>query len=313
ERVQHGVNFRMMPEFEEKILEHRDGHYVVQDWKGNICEISDAFDPTYLRDPVDFVTRKWIKLPVESRADWEEMKHRYNTEEPGRFPGDFTERCQRMRNRDYVVTVAFPGPFWQMREWLGLEGLCTRFIEEPDLIRDMIGFWEEFVSCTLAPILDAGVVDHVFISEDMAYKEKCMISPAMAREFLLPCYRRWVGEARRAGVPVIDMDSDGRVDELIPVWIESGINVCDPVEVAAGNDIVALRKVFGRQMAFRGGVDKRCIARGGRAIEEELARVAPVVRDGGYIPGCDHGVPFNVSWPDFVHYSRLLAGLTSWL
>ena len=37
------------------------------------------------------------------------------------------------------------------------------------------------------------------------------------------------------------------------------------------------------------------------------------VRDGGYIPGCDHGVPFNISWPDFIHYARLLAELTGWL
>ncbi|NQT13988.1 MAG: hypothetical protein HQ582_14635, partial [Planctomycetes bacterium] len=35
-----GADFRLRPMFEEKVLEHRDGHYIVQDWKGNICEIS---------------------------------------------------------------------------------------------------------------------------------------------------------------------------------------------------------------------------------------------------------------------------------
>ena len=38
------VNFRMNPKFEEKVLEHRDGHYIVQDWMGNITEISDEYD-----------------------------------------------------------------------------------------------------------------------------------------------------------------------------------------------------------------------------------------------------------------------------
>ena len=28
--------FRMKPQFEEKVLEHREGHYLVQDWMGNI-------------------------------------------------------------------------------------------------------------------------------------------------------------------------------------------------------------------------------------------------------------------------------------
>ena len=112
--------------------------------------------------------------------------------------------------------------------------------------------------------------------------------------------------------PILDMDSDGKIDELIPIWIESGINVCDPIEVAAGNDICEFRKRFGKRIASRQGVDKRCMAKGGKIIENELARVAPVVRDGGYIPSCDHGVPPDISWPDFAHYSRLLAEMTGW-
>jgi hypothetical protein len=312
-QVYHGVDFRMMPQFEEKVLEHRDGHYVVQDWKGNVCEISDRFDASYLRNAIDFVTRRWIKLPVESRADWERMKARYDPDEPGRIPADLAERCRRLRERDYVCTVAVNGPFWQMREWLGFERLCMDFIDEPDLIAEMAEFWGEFVSRTMAPLLDAGVVDHLLISEDMAFKQKPMVSPAMARRFLQPCYVRWAREARAAGVPVVDMDSDGKVHELVPVWIESGISACNPMEAAAGNDIAALRAEHGRRMAFSGGVDKRAIAAGGDAIVRELDRLAPVVRDGGYIPGCDHGVPPDISWPDFVRYSRMLAELAGWL
>ena len=66
-------------------------------------------------------------------------------------------------------------------------------------------------------------------------------------------------------------------------------------------------------MAYTGGVDKRAIARGGQAIRAELARLEPVVRGGGYIPGCDHGVPPDISWPNYVEYTRLLARMTGWL
>ena len=41
-----GVSFRMIPTFEEKVLEHQDGHYIVQDWMGAITEISDEYDYT---------------------------------------------------------------------------------------------------------------------------------------------------------------------------------------------------------------------------------------------------------------------------
>ena len=111
----------------------------------------------------------------------------------------------------------------------------------------------------------------------------------------------------------IEIDSDGYIGELIPLWIECGVNVCSPIEVAAGCDINEFRRRFGRAMAYRGGVDKRCIASGGDAIRREIRRIQPVVADGGYIPGCDHGVPSDISWPDFVDYTRLLAKMTGWL
>ncbi len=312
-RVDLGADFRMIPQFEEKVLEHTGGHYVVQDWKGNICVISDEYDVTYLRQAKDFVTRTWISCPVAGRDDWERMRARYAIDAPGRFPGDFSQRCTAAADRDYVLSIGFPGPFWQMREWCGFEGLCMLMIDQPGLVAEMAAFWSDFVAGVLGRICAHVVPDRVFISEDMAYKAKSMISPAMVREFCKPGWLRWSRLLREAGCPVIDMDSDGYVGELIPIWIESGINVCDPIEVAAHNDINEFRGLFGREIAFRQGVDKRAIARGGRVIREELRRIEPVVRDGGYIPGCDHGVPPDISWPNFVDYARRLAKMTGWL
>jgi len=302
----------MIPTFEEKVLEHKNGHYIVQDWMGNIVEISDEYDYTYLRHPKDFVTRKWHKFPVTDRRDFEAMKQRYDPNDPTRYPDDFASFVKKMRDREFVLTLQFSGPFWQLREWCGFEPLCMLLAEDPDFVREMIEFWTEFVSRTMRRALEAGIVDRIWVNEDMAYKEKSMISPRMTRQFLLPAWQRWAGEARQAGVPLIDEDSDGYVGELIPIWIEAGFNVCDPIEVAAGNDMVAYRKKYGRKMAFRQGVDKRCIASGGSTIEQELQRLAPVIQDGGYIPGCDHGVPADVSWQNFVHYAALLAELTGW-
>ena len=133
------------------------------------------------------------------------------------------------------------------------------------------------------------------------------------REFLLPTYKRWGEIIRTANVPIYSVDCDGHVGELFSIWMEAGINMSTPLEVAAGNDIVEYRRSLGPRMAFCGGVDKRAIARGGEVIEAELERLRPVVEDGGYIPACDHGVPPDISWPNFVEYSRLRAQATGWL
>lgn len=316
-----GVVLTMMPEFEEKVIERRpspdgtgaDGTLVVQDWKGNICEISDRFDPSYLRGAPDFVTRTWIRCPVTARADWRDMAARYDASDPRRFPDDWHERCQRLRRRTGEVGLIFPGPFWQLREWVGFEPLCVLFLDDPDFVREMIGFWQDFISAMLGRIFLDFVPDFVMLNEDMAYKEKPMIGPDMARTFLQPTWRTWGDICRDAGVPIYGIDSDGYVGSLIPVWMEAGVRWNAPLEVAAGNDLPGLRRQFGERMAHSGGVDKRAIAQGGRVIEQEIQRLQPVIDAGGYIPGCDHGIPADVTWPNFLHYCRLLARATGWL
>jgi uroporphyrinogen-III decarboxylase len=308
------VDFRMIPTFEEKVLEHKNGHYIVQDWMGAVTEISDKYDYTYIRNAIDFVTRRWHSFPVKNRDDWDKMKVRYDPDDARRLPADLESVGNRLRGRGYIISVNVNGPFWQMREWLGMENLCMMFLDDPEFVAEMTEFWCGFVLDVMKRFLPHVQPDVFRISEDMAYKAHSMISPAMTREYLQPVYVRWIAELKKYGVPIIDMDSDGYVGELIPIWIESGINVCDPVEVAAYNDIVEYRREHGRKMAYTGGIDKRAIAAGGDALRGEVMRVVPpLLADGGFIPSCDHGVPPDISLENFIEYTRLLASLTGWL
>ncbi|MCC6683115.1 MAG: hypothetical protein IT445_19635 [Phycisphaeraceae bacterium] len=316
-----GIDFTMIPRFEEKVIERHPappgspgpGSLVVQDWKGNICEISDEYDVTYLRNAIDFVTRCWLKCPVQSRGDWQDIKRRYVPADPQRFPADYLTRCRQLENRDYCSAININGPFWQLREWLGFENLCVAMLDDEPFVCEMIEFWDHYMQSLLRRVFEHYVPDMIIISEDMAYKEKPMIGPDMARRFLLPTWTRWSALAHEAGVGIVDMDSDGHVDLLIPLWIEAGIDSNSPLEVAAGNDLPALRRKYGRAMAYRGGVDKRCMAAGGPSLKREIDRLRPVIDAGGYIPGCDHGVPHDVSWPNYLEHYRLLAQATGWL
>ncbi len=313
-RVDLGISFAMLPPFEEKILGRRDGHLIVQDQTGAIVEISDQFDFSYLHEAKDLVTRKWHRFPVEGPADWDKIEWRYDPRHPKRLPCDFEERCRALAHRDYRIKLTVPGVFWQLRDWCGFENLCIFMKTAPDFVQAMVDYWSNFILQMLERIFKSVTPDHVQINEDMAYKEHSMISPAMTRRFLLPVWKQWTSALRAAGCPIISMDCDGYIGELLPLWLEAGFNHTWPVEVAAGNDIVAFRHAYGRQMAFGGGIDKRAIAAGGAAMRAQVLRVVPpLLREGGYIPGCDHGLPSDVTWQDFVDYARLLAQLTGWL
>jgi len=307
------VNYKMIPQFEEKVIEKKENTQIVQDWKGNICEISNEFTVKHLREAVGLVTRRWLKCPVENREDWKAMMKRYDSNATERLPENLQDLVEPLKNRTNYLQPYFNGPYWQLREWMGFEGLSMMFYDDPVLVKDMIAFWEDYVLRLMERLFEVVIPDGIEINEDMAYKQMSMLSPDMVREFLLPTWKRWGNAIRKAGVPIYNVDSDGYVGELIPLWIEAGINCNGPVEVAAGNDIVKFRKEFGKEMAYTGGVDKRLIAKGGIHIEQEIERLRPVIEGGGFIPGCDHAVPHDVSWNNYVYYVKLLAKETGWL
>jgi len=308
-----GVDFRMIPHFEEKVIERRANSQVVQDWKGNICEIGLEYDVSYLRNAIDFVTRNWIKCPVRTRSDWEDMKRRYDAAEPARFGERLPQWIAGHKDHSVATGMDWSGPFWQLREWLGAEELCMLLADDPGWAAEMVQFWQEFVCQVLERAFQRFVPDCVLVNEDMAYKEHSFISPEMCRCFLMPCWQRWARLCRQAGVKVLEVDSDGHVGQLLPLWIEAGFNCNSPQEVAAGNDLPSYRRLYAKAMSYRGGVDKRKMAAGGAALRSEIERLTPVLRAGGYIPSCDHGIPADVSWPNYLEFCRLLGQAAGWL
>jgi len=71
-------------------------------------------------------------------------------------------------------------------------------------------------------------------------------------------------------------------------------------------DPLAVRAEYGHDLALIGGIDKRALARGRKAITAELYRIIPpLIEDGGYIPTLDHAVPPDVSYDNWMYYMEL--------
>ena len=106
------------------------------------------------------------------------------------------------------------------------------------------------------------------------------------------------------------LDSDGDPEALIPLMLEAGITCLWPLEQASGMDPVRLRKRFGNDLALAGGIDKLELAKGRKAVEDELhAKVPPMMESGGYIPFLDHTFSPEISYENFLCYLELKAKL----
>lgn len=94
------------------------------------------------------------------------------------------------------------------------------------------------------------------------------------------------------------------VGSAIPLYKEIGMNVMSPMEVAAGCDVVEIGRQYPDLVIF-GGIDKRVLSQGREAIDRNLAYVLPPMKArGGYIRTCDHGVPAEVPYQEYVYYRK---------
>jgi uroporphyrinogen decarboxylase len=123
----------------------------------------------------------------------------------------------------------------------------------------------------------------------------------MVEEFMMPHYDRLADFARRRNVPVISVDTDGKVDELVRVMVGHGVTTIYPFEVQAGNDVLRFRREY-PDLGIMGGLDKRALARGEAEIHHELGRAERMLAAGGWVPGFDHAIPPDVPWINYKHF-----------
>ncbi|MBC7289285.1 MAG: hypothetical protein H5T86_14850, partial [Armatimonadetes bacterium] len=183
------------------------------------------------------------------------------------------------------------------------------FYDDPPFVEEMMDAFADFIVAMMGQILEYTTIEVFGFWEDMAYKTGPLISPELARRYMLPRYSRVVEFLRGRGVEFISLDSDGNVAALIPVWLDAGINVLYPFEVQAGMDVVEVRRRYGRHLRMWGGIDKRALAKGPEAIDAELERVRPLVDEGGYVAAPDHGLPPDVPFANYCYFMDSLGRL----
>jgi len=149
------------------------------------------------------------------------------------------------------------------------------------------------------------------MAEDICYNAGMLISPVMFEEFLLPYYQQLVSNARSRQRRRIyyQVDTDARCMPAISPYLKAGMDMMSPFEVANGCDVVEIGRQY-PDLIMSGGIDKRVLAGGKDAIDARLRHIMPVmVARGRYIPTCDHGVPSDVSFENYLYYRSRICEL----
>ena len=313
-----------VPEFEYRVIS--------EDERTKLYINSEGILMRELKEHADTSMPQFVKFPVESIEEFERFAfERLALHTEQRFPqiwkdqvaqgklhgvaGGANYKAAAVNNNIKSAADEHPrlcwadrwgGFFGALRNMMGLENLCCAFYDNPALIEKMMEERADAIIRVTKEVLRHTRFDIFWYWEDMAYNHGALINPRMFRKFAFKHYRRVNEWLRSNGIQHIGLDSDGDISELIPVWVESGINQLWPFEVQSGMDVVAVRKEYGHKLSLMGGIDKRTLIIGGEVMRREVDRVMPLVEDGGYIPEVDHSIPPDISWPNFIEYVTYL-------
>jgi hypothetical protein len=253
----------------------------------------------------------YLDGPVKTREDWETLKaERLKPTLEGRLPENWQEIKNVYQQRTFPLAIGGgQGFFGTSRFLLGETQVLTASYHCPDLLKQIVNDLADFWIALYDQVLDQVDVDLAMLWEDICYNNGPLIAPKTFREFILPGYLKFTAFLRERGVKHVLVDTDGDIWKLLPLFLEGGVTGIYPFEVAAGMDVMEVRKAYPR-LQILGGIAKSALIAGQVKIDEELDTKIPwMLKQGGYIPYMDHLVPPDVSWQNFSYYRKKLNDL----
>ncbi len=290
-----GINTGFCPAFEPEVIEDQGDCELVRDADGIVKRILKG------RSGMP----QFVSFPVSDRKSWEQVRERLAPDAPGRYPADWEARVERLKQTEHMITfsgIYYGAGFSLLRQLCG-DDVYYLFYDDPGLVHEIMDFQVYRMNTMMQDIASCGVrIDEFFLWEDMGFKTAPLVGPEMFREFFFEPYAAMIAQARACGAQIINVDSDGNTESLIPLWLEAGVNMHHPFEVMAGMDVVRTKREYGDRLVVRGGIDKRELAKDFAAIDREMQRVQGAYDMGGYIPTVDHAVPPDVSWDNYCYF-----------
>ncbi len=303
-----GPNLGLQPGFRRKVIaEFPDGSRHVLDRDGAI--VLEKPDIVSIPSEIDHL--------LKGRAEWERIfrpRLRYSDR---RLAGARVNAAgQTLRfdrgGREYLVAEERTSPrglwcgslFGVIRNWLGVVGLSYLTADDPALLDEIIETVAELCYQGVAAALATGIAfDYGHFWEDICFKNGPLVNPRLFAEKVGRYYRRITQLLNDHGVGIVSLDCDGKIDKLLPIWLENGVNTMFPIEVGTWHASIApWRAQYGRELRGVGGMDKKVFAADYAAVDAEIERLWPLVALGGYIPCPDHRIPPDAKWENVQHY-----------
>ena len=198
-----------------------------------------------------------------------------------------------------LILVLGVGVMHQIQFMRGYASSLEDLIASPSFVRTFMDRYTDFwVRMTERALQEVGdLVDLAMFGDDLGTQQGPVMSPALYRRLIKPYHARMVQAVKRFNKPLL-LHSCGSVAAFIPDFIEVGFDALHPVQVSAKDmDTARLKREFGREITFWGGIDTQRVLPMGTPEDvrhEVRKRIADLGPGGGYVLGAVHNIQAEV-------------------
>jgi uroporphyrinogen decarboxylase len=264
----------------EGIVHERDGQSHVDDWGVEWTRI-DGFNQI-------------SRYPLAHADDQQVLQYRFPYDRVDPLV-DLMKPVMRFKDNYFIGCDVSPCVFemwWRLR---GMEKTLMEMVLNPGLTQEMMKRSTKFSIALSEAACQRFDLDWLWLGDDAGGQQSMLMSPVLWRDMVKPLLKQNADVGKQHGLYVA-FHSCGAIRPIIPDLIEIGVDVLNPVQCTCpGMNPLDLKKEFGRDLAFMGGVDTQGVLPHGTADEVRQATAqlleGMTTDGGGYILAASHTVP----------------------
>jgi uroporphyrinogen decarboxylase len=295
------INLGLYPLFDVEIIEETSAYRIFRDTEGVVQKEwkNKSSIPHY------------IDYTFKEAKDWDNYK-KHLLPDTRRFAKNEEQMLARIQNSGHPITIGTGSLMGWIRNWMGVENMSYLMHDDPDIYADMVNTIAELTCWGIDRIVPKmkTVPDMCFGWEDICGKNGPLVSPTIFRKCVAPGYKKIREKMESHGIKLLGIDCDGDISQLAGEWLDAGVNVFFPIEIGTWNaDPMSYRKKYGKEFRIIGGFNKMELEKGPAAIDAEIQKRLPLMKDGGFIMMPDHTITPGTSLENYKYYLEKVRNL----
>lgn len=210
----------------------------------------------------------------------------------------FAEKVQEIKNRGLMTVysaIQIFEPAWYLR---GMENMLMDMIADEDMAKACLDRMTN-IKVEMCKRLAASDIDMIVYGDDVGTQHGMMMNPELWRKWLKPTMETAIKTAKNIKPDLIAYyHSDGVVYDIIPDFIEIGVDILNPVQPEC-MDPVKVKEMYGDKLSFWGTIGTQTTMPFGTPEEVERKvkeMIDNVGKGGGFVIAPTHLLEPEVPW-----------------